>query len=177
MRVRNPIRDRSDLTGPLKPTDRRKGQATLIVIHRNTVAPDVDGTAAWYANPPPGNEQYGFRLFPYHFFVDDDRVSQVHSIDTVSPHAGPQGFNGPGIGIALNFDGRKVRPPEAMLEMCIMLMTTLMVATRAVSVTGHSVAKGCPGAMVPIEDMARAARRAANTSPLVAEGLRLTRNW
>lgn len=172
------IVDRSDLTGPVVKGDKRKGAPSLIVVHRNTVAPDVAATAAWYASPPPGNEQYWFRLFPYHFFVDDDgSVHQVHSLDTISPHAGPQGFNGPGVGIALNHDGRKSRPPEVMLDAAIVLMTYIMATCRIRSVVGHSFPKGCPGKFVPVEDMSRAARHAAETTPLVADGLRLTRDW
>ena len=175
------IVDRSDLTGPLRLADRRKGAASLIVIHRNTVAPDVDGVARWFASPPPGNEAYGSRLFPYHFFVDDADgsgdvvVSQVHSVDTVSPHA--YGMNGHGIGIALNIDGRVKAPSLAMQEAVVDLMARLMVACRIDSVVGHNAAKGCPGKLVPVESLAGRARTMARATPLVADGVRLTRAW
>lgn len=168
--------DRSDLTGTLRGSHRRVlSRIKLLVIHRNTVADSVDGVAAWYASPPPPNEKYRLPLFPYHFFIDEN-VSQVHSLDTVSPHAGPQGFNGPGVAIALNVNGLTTRPPPAMRENAVRLMAWLMVACPSIErVVRHR--DGCPGKMVDVETMAVEAATFARMTPLVAEGVRLNRVW
>ena len=175
------ILDRSDLTGPLRLTDRRKRKASVVVIHRNTVGPDVDAVARWFADPPAGNEVFGSRLFPYHFFVDDADgtgpviVSQVHSVDTIAPHA--FGLNGSGIGISLNIDGRVKAPSTAMVDACVALVARLMVTCPVAEVIGHSEAKGCPGKHVDVAGIGRRARVLADATPVVADGVRLTRLW
>jgi hypothetical protein len=147
-----------------------------IVIHRNTVADDVDGVEAWYRSPPKGQERYRLSLFPYHFFVDEDAggafVSQVHPIGVISPHAGPQGFNPRGIGIALNVDGRTVAPSSAMRGAVVALLTRLVVLLpRAPIVCGHSAEKGCPGRLVDVDGMATEAKALATRAPMVVDDI------
>lgn len=147
-----------------------------VVIHRNTVATDVDGTEAWYRSPPKGQEKYGLSLFPYHFFVDEDDagafISQVHPISVISPHAGPQGFNPRGIGVALNIDGRTVAPSPAMRGAVVALLARLVVLLpRSPIVCGHSVEKGCPGRLVEVDAMADEAKSLAMRVAMVVDDI------
>jgi hypothetical protein len=155
------IVNRLDLSGPLTASDKRRGKPSIIVVHRNTVADTVDAVAQWHRDPPtPEDKKYRLRLFPYHFFVDvvdgSGVVYQVHSLDTVSPHAGPQGWNGPGIGIAVNHDARKSPLPPAMYDALVSLVATLREVTGIKVVVPHKLQGGlfsCPGRFLNTEKL------------------------
>lgn len=182
------VTQRSDLAGPIVLADKRRRPLQLIVIHRNTVADNVDGVAAFHRSPPPKEAAAKLRLFPYHFFVDDEdgEVQQVHSVDTVSPHAGPQGFNGIGVAICFNFDARKAAPPAHMTRAAVELIAALILSNgvhagaRGLAVVGHSAEKGCPGKFIDPKALEAEARALLTTSYHVEGDVKQivqTRRW
>lgn len=161
------IINRFDLAGEVvSPDNRRRGKPSLIVIHRNTVADTVDEVAKWYRDPPKKEDKkYRLRVFPYHFFVDvvdgEGVVYQIHSLDTVSPHAGPQGWNGPGIGVVVNHDARSSPLPKEMYSALVDLVATIRAATGITVVVPHKPAGGafaCPGKFLHIPALSKDAK-------------------
>lgn len=142
---------RRDQAGKYTLGDVRKADIKDIVIHRNTVADRLDGVATFFRVNP----SYKTRLFPYHFFIDDGVIYQVHPLSVVSPHA--RGRNQTGIGIALNVDGRRERPNwEKFMRPLSALVWRL---TRGgARVVPHSEEKRCPGELVDMEWLRGVAR-------------------
>jgi hypothetical protein len=172
------IAHRFDLSGPTVPKDLRRATPSILVVHRNTVGPDVDSVASWFRDPPKGNEQFGSRLFPYHFFIDDNNgvgdvtVSQVHPLDVISPHA--YGMNGAGVGISLNIDGRVKAPSAQMSHALAELLSALMVVLKTKTIVGHSLQKGCPGKLVDLVWISNLAREKKPDQDLVSS---IVRHW
>lgn len=157
--------ERTDLAGRLRlPGDRRKGPVQQIVIHRNTASeryfrehpelrgtiPHVEALASFHAEPGP----WHFRLFPYHYFVDrDGTVYRVHDEKHVSPHASGRNFKS--VGIALNIDGRREKPPPPMWRAVQALCLDIRTRYPGSGIIGHSLSKRCPGPLVDVAALER----------------------
>jgi hypothetical protein len=180
------VDNRLDLCGDVNKSHKRRGKPSIIVIHRNTVSDTVDGVAEWYRNPPKQEDKkYRLAVFPYHFFVDvvDGRgvVYQTQSLDTVSPHAGPQGWNGPGIGVVVNHDARKSPLPSEMYNALVVAVATIRRATGITVVVPHKLhggAASCPGPFLPTDKLSRDVKSMAESDVVLpVSDIVVSREW
>ena len=150
-----------ELAGAIRTSDRRRKKVKYIIIHRNTVSKlwikenprsiktPVEAAAAWY-------QERDWRLFPYHFFLDNPSpiipdIAQIHSLDTVAPHA--SGYNNNSVGITLNVDGRIEEPSDQLELTTIWLLAHLLSVFPEAKIVRHSYMspKDCPGDKIDVE--------------------------
>lgn len=144
-----------------EPRDRRTKPIQRVLIHRNTVAPDVDGVGRYFS------DTLGWRLFPYHRFIDTDQeCSKVYAhiscaqVDVITPHAAA--WNPVSVGLAINADFRKVEPdPKALADIVdaiALLRDEAWAFNRMLgrpdvmpTIEPHDPSKPCPGDRFPMK--------------------------
>lgn len=197
------IRSGLEWGGYTRQRHQRRGVFDGVRIHRNTVS-------ALYREKHPGftgtNLEASFRFYrehmdppwsryPYTLLVTDEpaggpTIWQVHTLDTITPHAGgktthdphPRGTNKHEIGIAIDHDCRHSAPSEALTAALAVALGTVLALNQDATVKAHRT-KGpgaCPGPLLPLDEVAALALQyARGTTPRTAErsGLVRRRGW